>query len=118
MFYYFGRCAALDAFRKAYQDSLFTDSRLASSVKKILKFKYRAGLNSVKPINITNLYKDLNSTKNEALNYELYENAITVLKNTNAVLPIKDLANQKIAYLKMGDATNDTFFIYIKNIRK
>jgi hypothetical protein len=32
------------------------------------------------------------------LNYELYENAITVLKNTNAVLPIKDLANQKIAY--------------------
>jgi hypothetical protein len=35
----------------------------------------------------------------------LYENAITVLKNTNAVLPIKDLANQKIAYLKMGDAT-------------
>jgi hypothetical protein len=25
------------------------------------------------------------------------------------VLPIKDLANQKIAYLKMGDATNDTF---------
>jgi beta-glucosidase-like glycosyl hydrolase len=32
---------ALDAFRKAYQDSLFTDSRLTSSVKKILKFKYR-----------------------------------------------------------------------------
>jgi hypothetical protein len=27
---------ALDAFRKAYHDSLFTDSRLASSVKKIL----------------------------------------------------------------------------------
>jgi beta-glucosidase-like glycosyl hydrolase len=59
-----------------------------------------AGLNSVKPINIINLYKDLNSTKKWALNYELYENAITVLKNANAVLPIKDLANQKIAYLK------------------
>jgi endo-alpha-1,4-polygalactosaminidase (GH114 family) len=29
------------------------------------------------------------------------------------VLPIKDLANQKIAYLKMGDATNIHFF-YIK----
>jgi beta-glucosidase-like glycosyl hydrolase len=58
------------------------------------------------------MYKDLNSTKNEALNYELYENAITVLKNTNAVLPIKDLANQKIAYLKMGDATNNTFYLH------
>jgi hypothetical protein len=71
-------------------------------------------LNSVKPINI-NLYKDLNSTKKWALNYELYENAITS-KNTNAVLPIKDLANQKIAYLKMGDATN-IFLSTLKNIR-
>jgi hypothetical protein len=60
---------ALDAFRKAYQDSLFTDSRLASSVKKILNSIY-AGL-MCKPIEIINLYKDLNSTKNEALNYEL-----------------------------------------------
>jgi beta-glucosidase-like glycosyl hydrolase len=33
---------ALDAFRKAYHDSLFTDSRLASSVKKILKFNAQA----------------------------------------------------------------------------
>jgi hypothetical protein len=47
----------------------------------------------------------------------LYENAITVLKNTNAVLPIKDLANQKIAYLKMGDATNNTFLSTLKNIQ-
>jgi beta-glucosidase-like glycosyl hydrolase/CubicO group peptidase (beta-lactamase class C family) len=106
--------AALATFRQAYQDSLFTDSRLASSVKKILKFKYRAGLNSVKPIDIINLHKDLNSTKNEALNYELYENAITVLKNANAVLPIEDLGNQKIAYLKMGDATNNTFLSTLK----
>jgi hypothetical protein len=50
-------------FRKAYQDSLFTD-RLASS-KKILKFKYRR-LEFCQPINIINLYKDLNSTKNGA----------------------------------------------------
>jgi beta-glucosidase-like glycosyl hydrolase len=44
----------------------------------------------------------------------IVENAITVLKNTNAVLPIKDLANQKIAYLKMGDATNNTFLSTLK----
>jgi beta-glucosidase-like glycosyl hydrolase len=50
----------------------------------------------IKPIEIKNLYKDLNSTKNEALKYELYENAITVLKNSNTVLPIKDLANQRL----------------------
>jgi beta-glucosidase-like glycosyl hydrolase/CubicO group peptidase (beta-lactamase class C family) len=105
---------ALDAFKKAYQDSLFSESRLALSVKKILKFKYHAGLNTYKPIDTKNLYKDLNSSKNDALQYELYENAITVLKNTNTVLPIKDLANQKIAYVKMGDATNSTFISTLK----
>jgi uncharacterized protein (DUF342 family) len=40
------------------------------------------------------------------------ENAITVLKNSNTVLPIKDLANQ--IYLKMGDATNSTFVSTLK----
>jgi hypothetical protein len=45
----------------------------------------------------------------------LYENAITVLKNTNAVLPIKDLANQKIAYLKW-EMQQTIHFIYIKKI--
>jgi beta-glucosidase-like glycosyl hydrolase/CubicO group peptidase (beta-lactamase class C family) len=106
---------AIEFFRKAYQDSLLTEERVAFSVKKILKFKYLAGLNSYKPIEIKNLYQDLNSSKNEALEYALYENAITVLKNTNTILPVKELENQKIAYVKMGDATNGSF---ISTLRK
>jgi CubicO group peptidase (beta-lactamase class C family) len=105
---------ALNVFKQAYHDSLFNDSRLALSVKKILKYKYYAGLNKYEPIEVKNLYKDLNSTKNDALKFQLYENAITVLKNSNTIVPIKDLANQKIAYLKMGDATNDTFVSTLK----
>jgi beta-glucosidase-like glycosyl hydrolase len=68
---------AVDVFRQAYQESLATESRLALANKKILQFKYYAGLHTQKPIEVKNLCKDLNSTKNEALNYELYENAIT-----------------------------------------
>ncbi|WP_367769294.1 glycoside hydrolase family 3 N-terminal domain-containing protein [Flavobacterium sp. WC2421] len=105
---------ALETLKKAYQDSLFTAERLDFSVKKILKFKYLAGLNSYKPIEISNLYQDLNSSKNDALQYELYENAITVLKNETSILPIKNLENQKIAYVKMGDATNSTFVSTLK----
>jgi beta-glucosidase-like glycosyl hydrolase/CubicO group peptidase (beta-lactamase class C family) len=105
---------AIDIFKNAYRDSLLTEKRIAFSVKKILKFKYLAGLNSYKPIEIKNLYQDLNSSKNNALEYELYENAITVLKNTNSILPIKELENQKIAYVKMGDATNSTFVSTLK----
>ena len=106
--------AAIDKFRLAYSLNLFTDERLAFSVKKILKFKYKAGLNAYKPIVIENLYSDLNTVENDALQYELYENAITVLKNTSAVLPIKNLDKQKIAYVKIGDDSNDAFVSTLK----
>ena len=106
--------AAIDKFKLAYSLNLFTDERLAFSIKKILKFKYKAGLNNYKPIVTENLYKDLNSVDNDALQYELYENAITVLKNTGTVLPIKNLDKQKIAYVKIGDDNNDAFVSTLK----
>ncbi len=105
---------AIEKFQLGYSLNLFTDERLAFSVKKILKFKYKAGLNNYKPIVIENLYNDLNTSENDALQYELYENAITVLKNTTAVLPIKNLDKQKIAYVKIGDDNNDAFVSTLK----
>lgn len=106
--------AAIEKFKVAYSLNLFSDERLAFSVKKILKFKYKAALTSFKPIETANLYIDLNSSKNDALQYELYENALTVLKNTAAILPIKNLDKQKIAYVKIGDDNNDAFVSTLK----
>jgi beta-glucosidase-like glycosyl hydrolase/CubicO group peptidase (beta-lactamase class C family) len=105
---------AIEKFKLAYSTNLISEERLAFSVKKILKFKYKAGLNSYKPIETATLFTDLNSLENEALQYELYENAITVLKNTASVLPIKNLESQKIAYVKIGDDTNDYFVSTLK----
>jgi len=97
----------------AYQDSLITEKRLADSVKKILRYKFKAGLNIYKPIEGINLYNDLNPKSNETLQYELYENAVTVVKNDGNILPIKNL-NQKIAYVKLGDDSNSSFVTTLK----
>jgi beta-glucosidase-like glycosyl hydrolase/CubicO group peptidase (beta-lactamase class C family) len=97
----------------AYQDSLISDERLAKSVKKILKYKFKAGLNQYKPIDLKNLSNDLNATYKDALQYQLYENAITVLKNKDAILPITNL-DQKIAYVKLGDDVNSSFVTTLK----
>lgn len=97
----------------AYQTGLITDERIAKSVKKILRYKYKAGLNHYKPVETRNLSNYLNTTFKDALQYQLYEHATTVLKNKNNLLPIKDL-NQKIAYVKLGDDVNSTFVATLK----
>lgn len=79
-----------------------------------MKYKYKVGLNDYKPIVISNIYKDLNGPANDALQYELYENALTVLKNKNEILPIKNLENNKIAYVKLGDDVNSSFVSTLK----
>ena len=81
---------ASEAICRAYQNGFFPEERLEISVKKILKFKYFAGLNHLKPINTTNLVKEINPISNKALQYQLYENAITVIQNKNEILPIKN----------------------------
>ena len=97
----------------AYENGFISEERLAYSVKKILKYKYKAGLQQYKPLDLTNLFSDLNPPANDALQYQLYENAITVLKN-EAVLPIQELAKEKIAYVKLGDDNNSSFVSTLK----
>ena len=104
---------AVEKITAAYNEGLVTDERLAYSVKKILHYKYKIGLNKYKPIDETNLMSDINPSSNTALQYELFENAITLLKNDNTILPIKEL-DKKIAYVKLGDDTNTKFLSTLK----
>ena len=46
---------AVEKITAAYNEGLVTDERLAYSVKKILHYKYKIGLNKYKPIDETNL---------------------------------------------------------------
>ena len=105
---------AIDLFEEAYKNKTISEERLAYSVKKILKYKFNAGLNKYYPITIDKLYEDLNAPEYDALNYELYQNALTVLKNNGNLIPIKELENQKFAYINLGD-DNKTFLEYLKN---
>ncbi|MEC5165614.1 beta-glucosidase-like glycosyl hydrolase/CubicO group peptidase (beta-lactamase class C family) [Flavobacterium sp. PL11] len=104
---------AMTKLESSYNEGIITEERLAHSVKKILRYKFKAGLNRYKAIEISNLITDINPSKNDALNYKLYENAITVLKNKKEILPIKDLS-QKIAYVKLGDDVNSSFVSTLK----
>ena len=55
----------------AYYEGKITEERLQYSVKKILKAKFKVGLNSYKPIPLENLVEDLNRIKDASLYEEL-----------------------------------------------
>jgi beta-glucosidase-like glycosyl hydrolase/CubicO group peptidase (beta-lactamase class C family) len=106
--------SAIANIRTAYQQRIISEERLAQSVKKILHYKFKAGLNKYKPIETKNLYMDLNPSANVALQYQLFENAVTVLRNQEGILPIKNLESNKIAYVKLGDDVNSSFVSTLK----
>ena len=101
--------AAVRKLKKALKNNLFTEKRLDESVRKILKAKYWAGLNNFIPIKETNIQNDIITSKDELLFRSLMKEAITLVKNDNETLPIKDLSNSKIAYIKLGDSDNFNF---------
>ncbi|WP_339834363.1 glycoside hydrolase family 3 N-terminal domain-containing protein [uncultured Flavobacterium sp.] len=96
-------------FKDAFKKKILTEKRLAYSVKKILKYKFKAGLKNYKPIALENLYEDLNKPEYDALNKKLFENAITTVKNEGDIIPITSLKIEKIAYVKIGDDSNEAF---------
>ncbi len=106
---------AIQKIKEAIDSSKVSYSRLETSVKKILHYKYKAGLYNYKPIITTQLQQDLTAPKYDALQSELYENIVTLVKNQEAVLPIQQLESQKIAYVKMGDDNNKRFVETLKS---
>jgi len=100
---------AIEKFKFALANKKISEERLEHSVKKILKYKYKAKLFNPQYIDTHNLIEDLNTYQDQALHHKLMENALTVLKNNNEILPIKNLDKQKIAYVRLGDDNGDYF---------
>ncbi|MFA5300118.1 MAG: glycoside hydrolase family 3 N-terminal domain-containing protein [Lutibacter sp.] len=100
--------------KRAVRKDKILKERLNQSVKKILKAKYWAGLNNFVPIRIDGIQDDIITIKDKLLFRNLMKEAITVVKNDQETLPIKELTNNKIAYVKLGDSDNLSFTSTLK----
>lgn len=86
------------------------EARVEESCKKILKYKYRAGLASYKAIGTDNLMDDLNRQEYRELKQRLYNEAVTLLRNTDDILPLK--AGDTVAVVTFGDASSSKSMTY------
>lgn len=75
-------------------------SRVEESCKKILRMKYRLGLNHYKPQPVESAVNDINQVKYYNFRQRLYNEAVTMIRNKNRVLPLD--ADSKIAVVTIG----------------
>ena len=101
--------AAISRIDAAIQNGELDQEDIDERVRKILAVKYWTGLNNFKPVSTVNLYNDLNTPHAQWLNYQLYQNAMTLLENKNDLLPLKDLKKRTVASLVISDTMNNVF---------
>ena len=80
---------AVKKMKRAFKQGQFTEERLAHSVKKILKAKYKVGLADFTPIPTKGIFEDINTARDDYLIHKSMGEAITLVKN-DAVLPLKE----------------------------
>jgi len=81
-------------------------SQLEESCKKILRYKYRSGLNHYRPVPTANLMNDLKKQEYKDLRKQLYTEAVTMLRN-ESVIPLDK--SKKIAVVTIGNTKNDVY---------
>ncbi len=97
----------INAILKAYSRGIVLEERLSYSVKKILKAKYKVGLNKYRAIDFNNLSNDLNTIEDEMLHYEAMGKALTLLVNKNNLIPLK--TKSVIGHIILGDDSGEVF---------
>ncbi len=100
---------AISSISLALDSGRIDSSYFEEKVKKILKYKYRAGLFKEQKVKLKNLVRDLNNPKAIALNQQLYEEATILLKNDDEILPIPPQTKKKTAVLSIGLGAKNYF---------
>lgn len=94
---------AFTAVKRAVQASEIKESRLDESVRRILAAKARLGLDLKRYVDIGNVDKALGTSEHQRTAQQIIENAITLVRDTRNVLPLKLTSEQKVLFVSMVD---------------
>ena len=103
---------AIESIQAATLSDPVVAQRVEESCKKILRYKYRAGLNEYRPVYPENLSRDLHQRAYNQLVESMFENAVTLLRNDNQILPLQPDSIGTVALLSVG--SDDQSFLQQK----
>lgn len=100
---------AISQIKAAIQRGEISIDAVKERCRKVLLYKYKAGLNNVQPIETKGLYADLNRPEAELLCREMFEKSVTIVRNENGLLPLQGLDSLRIASVSTGYDTATIF---------
>ncbi|MDR1407549.1 MAG: serine hydrolase [Tannerella sp.] len=98
-----------EAVKKALRDGILKMEDIDARCKKILQYKYIVGLDRYRAIETEGLSERLNTPHADWLAAKLNAESITVLKNEQDCIPLKQLDKKNIAVLTVGEPDKNDF---------
>lgn len=90
---------AIESIKKAVSDGQISEKEIENKCRKVIALKKWTKALDFKPIEINSIDEDLNRSEAKELNLNLKRQAVTIIKNKNGIIPVKQA---KIALLTIG----------------
>ncbi len=107
--------AAVNKMKTAYSLGQYSEEDLNKSVKKILMAKSWAGIEKFDSVKVDSVVIELNNESSHHLRHELIESAITVVRDSANMIPLRTLQNKRIACVTIGKKTATPFSKMLNN---
>ena len=107
---------AIKAIKAAIERGDLTQEEIDRRCKRVLAAKQWVGLDKYAPIDLHNLYEDLNTAAADSTNRAIAEAALTLLNNRKGMLPVQQKRKLRIATVAVGAKRTTVFQREIKDI--
>ncbi|MEE4116367.1 MAG: glycoside hydrolase family 3 N-terminal domain-containing protein [Marinilabiliaceae bacterium] len=100
---------SIDVIMSFLQEGKISEEDIEMKCRRVLALKFWCGLNDIKNIETENIEDEVNSETSRALIYDLYASSLTLLKNQESILPLKNLESNRIACLTINGEKESGF---------
>jgi len=101
--------AAIRTIKRALENGQLDAAVIDHRVRKVLYYKQMMGLDKMPPLSTDNLLEDLNSREAEVVNSRLAKAAMTLVRNESEIIPVREIADKRIAVLSIGAPADNPF---------
>lgn len=98
---------AVHKIKKSVMDGLISHEDINLRVKRVLRAKYQVGLDTRTIVDTTQLADKLDSSYTRWVKQQLYEQAVTIVRNERDILPVGVLDTASFASLALGASVAD-----------